>query len=64
MDDYISGLKALLYLSSVEELSNWDGQSPPTVRHQLGKPVVKMQDVIGKVGMPAGTLFIWDLGLL
>jgi len=38
VDDYITGLKALLYLESVG-LKNWDGQTPPTPRHQKGKPL-------------------------
>jgi len=48
IDDYITGLKALLYLSQVEGLEEWDGQSPPTARTQKGKPVVSVQDIIGK----------------
>jgi len=48
VDDYITGLKALLYLSNVEGLEEWDGQSPPTARTQKGKPVVSVMDVIGK----------------
>uniref|UniRef100_A0A8W8J4G9 Dihydropyrimidine dehydrogenase [NADP(+)] n=2 Tax=Magallana gigas TaxID=29159 RepID=A0A8W8J4G9_MAGGI len=48
IDDYITGLKTLLYLRSVEELHNWDGQSPPTAPHQLGKPVLKVKDIIGE----------------
>merc|ERR1719187_1528755 len=47
VDDYITGLKALLYLSNVEGLEEWDGQSPPTARTQKGKPVVNLQSVIG-----------------
>uniref|UniRef100_A0A3Q1IIH2 Dihydropyrimidine dehydrogenase [NADP(+)] n=1 Tax=Anabas testudineus TaxID=64144 RepID=A0A3Q1IIH2_ANATE len=31
-------LKALLYLKSLE-LKDWDGQSPPTEKHQKGKPI-------------------------
>lgn len=38
IDDYISGLKALLYLQSLG-LDGWQGQSPPTPVHQRGKPV-------------------------
>ena len=38
IDDYVTGLKALLYLDSLK-LKNWNGQSPPTPKHQLGKPV-------------------------
>lgn len=41
INDYVSGLKALLYLQSINEFkSSWKGQSPPTPKHQLGKPVV------------------------
>jgi dihydropyrimidine dehydrogenase (NADP+) len=29
----------LLYLKSITELEDWDGQSQPTPRHQLGKPI-------------------------
>lgn len=43
-----SGLKALLYLKSLE-LKDWDGQSPPTERHQKGKPVPRIEDLVGKV---------------
>ena len=38
-----------MYLQSLDELHDWDGQSPPTQKHQLGKPVPKLQSVIGKV---------------
>ncbi|XP_064625248.1 dihydropyrimidine dehydrogenase [NADP(+)]-like [Lineus longissimus] len=48
VQDYISGLKTLLYLRSVEGLEDWDGQSPPTAAHQLGKPVIRVADIIGK----------------
>ena len=49
IDDYVTGLKALLYMRSVEQLEDWDGQSKPTPAHQLGKAVVRLSDVIGKV---------------
>lgn len=49
IDDYCTGLKALLYLKSIEELQNWDGQSPPTARHQKGKPVATLEEVKGGV---------------
>ena len=60
VQDYISGLKTLLYLKSLE-LDGWDGQSVPTPVHQLGKPVVRMKDTLGKVSgaislSPAGVL--------
>ncbi|KAK4305850.1 hypothetical protein Pmani_022292 [Petrolisthes manimaculis] len=37
IEDYLLGLKALLYLSSIEDTKHWNGQSPPTPVHQLGK---------------------------
>lgn len=43
-----SGLKTLLYLKSLE-LKDWDGQSPPTERHQKGKPVPRVQELVGQV---------------
>merc|ERR1719220_3221520 len=48
IDDYITGLKALLYLKSVSDLDDWDGQSPPTARTYRGKDVVSVKDVVGK----------------
>ncbi|XP_047666729.1 dihydropyrimidine dehydrogenase a, tandem duplicate 1 isoform X2 [Tachysurus fulvidraco] len=48
IEDYCVGLKALLYLKSIEELRDWDGQSPPTVRHQKGKPVPAIQELLDK----------------
>ena len=52
VEDYVTGLKTLLYLQGVTELSAWDGQSPPTAKHQRGKIITpKMKDVIGKVGV-------------
>ncbi|KAK7790897.1 hypothetical protein R5R35_007942 [Gryllus longicercus] len=47
IDDYTTGLKALLYLQSVG-LENWDGQSPPVTKHQKGKPVISLKDDLGK----------------
>jgi dihydropyrimidine dehydrogenase (NADP+) len=38
IEDYISGLKALLYLQAREDLADWDGQAPPRVK--------KLSDVI------------------
>uniref|UniRef100_A0A0M3KG98 dihydropyrimidine dehydrogenase (NADP(+)) n=1 Tax=Anisakis simplex TaxID=6269 RepID=A0A0M3KG98_ANISI len=40
IQDYCTGLKALLYLSGIDSLKDWDGQSPPVPKHQLGKPVL------------------------
>ncbi|XP_067109808.1 dihydropyrimidine dehydrogenase [NADP(+)] [Osmerus mordax] len=48
IEDYCLGLKALLYLKSLEELQGWDGQSPPTLRHQKGKPVPRVEELVGK----------------
>ncbi|CAH2106153.1 unnamed protein product [Euphydryas editha] len=48
VEDYITGLKALLYLRS-QGLSGWTGQSPPTPKHQKGKPVQTLYDENGKV---------------
>lgn len=48
IEDYCTGLKALLYLKSIEELSDWDGQSPPTVSHQKGKPVPHIAELMGQ----------------
>ncbi|XP_048832545.1 dihydropyrimidine dehydrogenase a, tandem duplicate 1 [Brienomyrus brachyistius] len=48
IEDYCLGLKALLYLKSTEELSGWDGQSPPTIRHQKGKMVPKVYELFGE----------------
>lgn len=46
VDDYITGLKTLLYLRSVRRFANWDGQSPPVQKHQMGKPV--LEGLVGK----------------
>ena len=40
IEDYVSGLKTALYLGSCEATRNWNMQSPPTAKHQKGKPVV------------------------
>uniref|UniRef100_A0A3B4UN27 Dihydropyrimidine dehydrogenase [NADP(+)] n=1 Tax=Seriola dumerili TaxID=41447 RepID=A0A3B4UN27_SERDU len=47
IEDYCLGLKTLLYLKSLE-LKDWDGQSPPTERHQKGKPVPRLEELVGK----------------
>lgn len=52
IDDYITGLKALLYLQNVEEHDGWEGQSPPTPKHQQGKIVPKITDLVDKVSIP------------
>ncbi|KAG1664021.1 Dihydropyrimidine dehydrogenase [NADP(+)] [Nymphon striatum] len=48
IEDYVTGLKALLYLHSIKEFSDWDGQSKPTIRHQKGKLVPELQSLDGK----------------
>ena len=48
VDDYITGLKALLYLQSFDTFKDWDGQAAPTPKHQNGK-VIQVNDIIGKV---------------
>ncbi|CAL4059259.1 unnamed protein product, partial [Meganyctiphanes norvegica] len=48
VEDYILGLKALLYLRTLQSTKEWQGQSPVTPRHQLGKPILQLQEVIGK----------------
>ncbi|XP_057334163.1 dihydropyrimidine dehydrogenase [NADP(+)] [Microplitis mediator] len=40
IDDYTTGLKTLIYLSALEHTKHWEGQSPPTFKHQKGKPVL------------------------
>ncbi|XP_012284888.1 dihydropyrimidine dehydrogenase [NADP(+)] [Orussus abietinus] len=47
IEDYVTGLKALLYLKSLEQVNDWDGQSPPTIKHQKGKPVT-LAHALGK----------------
>lgn len=40
----------ILFLQAVDELIDWDGQSPPTPKHQRGKVIPpKIKDVVGKV---------------
>ena len=48
---YGVGRDAQLYRKNLEELSKWDGQSPPTPRHQKGKHNPRIQELIGKVGL-------------
>jgi dihydropyrimidine dehydrogenase (NADP+) len=56
IDDYISGLKTLLYMRSVDAFKNWNGQAPPTPKHQKGK-ILKVSDIIGKVMTARKVLF-------
>jgi len=48
VDDYITGLKALLYMKSSEKFRDWEGQAAPTPKHQKGK-ILQVKDIIGKV---------------
>jgi len=46
IEDYCTGLKALLYLH--DKLPGWLGQSPPPYKNQKGKPVQSVHDKDGK----------------
>uniref|UniRef100_A0A0K2T590 Dihydropyrimidine dehydrogenase [NADP(+)] n=1 Tax=Lepeophtheirus salmonis TaxID=72036 RepID=A0A0K2T590_LEPSM len=49
IDDYVTGLKALLYYQAIEELDDWDGLAPPTERTYKGKSVdVKLSETLKK----------------
>jgi len=52
IDDYMTGLKTLLYLKTIEELNSWDGQSPPTARTYKGKPVVTLEGFMNNKTLP------------
>ena len=44
-----------LFLQGVDELAEWDGQCPPTAKHQKGKIITpRIKEVIGKVRTPLG----------
>ncbi|XP_077579863.1 dihydropyrimidine dehydrogenase [NADP(+)] isoform X2 [Stigmatopora nigra] len=47
IEDYCVGLKTLLYLKSLD-MEDWDGQSPPTEKHQKGKPIPRLEDLVGQ----------------
>lgn len=47
IEDYKQGLQASLYLSVHEPTKTWQLQSPPTNKHQKGKPVYELGN-----GMP------------
>ena len=65
IDDYTTGLKCLLYLQTVKELSDWNGQSPPTPKHQKGKLVPKIAELVGKVwfAISASYILLTSLGM-
>uniref|UniRef100_A0A183C1C3 Dihydropyrimidine dehydrogenase [NADP(+)] n=1 Tax=Globodera pallida TaxID=36090 RepID=A0A183C1C3_GLOPA len=48
--DYVSGLRALLYLNGIRALSNWDGQSPPVDKHQKGKQLLAQKAHLPPLG--------------
>jgi dihydropyrimidine dehydrogenase (NADP+) len=48
VDDYIIGLKTLLYLQSTDAYKGWDGQAAPTPKHQKGH-LLTVKDLIGSV---------------
>ncbi|KAK7488496.1 hypothetical protein BaRGS_00020281 [Batillaria attramentaria] len=54
VQDYITGLKTLLYLESLKGLDDWEGQSPPVPLHQQGKPVPRIAELTGKHLPPFG----------
>uniref|UniRef100_A0A8C5B8I0 Dihydropyrimidine dehydrogenase [NADP(+)] n=1 Tax=Gadus morhua TaxID=8049 RepID=A0A8C5B8I0_GADMO len=62
IEDYCVGLKALLYLKSLEGLDAWDGQSPPTQKHQKGKPILRVGELVGKVGFRSTDQLIHQSG--
>merc|ERR1712241_1352423 len=43
IEDYITGLKTLLYMQTLNGVEEWDGQSPPTARTYKGKPVTDLK---------------------
>ena len=50
MKDYEVGIISLCWLQAVKELGDWNGQCPPTAKHQKGKIITpKIKEVIGKV---------------
>lgn len=38
-------------MASCKEFESWNGQSAPTERHQKGKAVPRINDLVGKVTM-------------
>ncbi|CAL8076236.1 unnamed protein product [Calicophoron daubneyi] len=51
IQDYVTGLKANLFLLANPEFANWDFQSSPTPKHQKGKPVApELQGMVPHFG--------------
>lgn len=48
IDDYVTGLKALLYLKGCPEMEEWDGQSPATPQHQKGKNIINIDEIVNQ----------------
>lgn len=47
----MTGLQANLYLRSMKQTFGWDGQSPPTPKHQKGKPVYNFGKSLPQFGV-------------
>ncbi|KAK4336631.1 hypothetical protein RND71_043743 [Anisodus tanguticus] len=50
IEDYKTGLQAALYLSAHQPTLHWQGQSPPTGKHQKGKPVYELEESLPNFG--------------
>ncbi|GBM46661.1 Dihydropyrimidine dehydrogenase [NADP(+)] [Araneus ventricosus] len=48
IDDYIMGLKALLYFQTLPHMEDWNGQSPPVIKQQKGKPIIDIEGIVHK----------------
>ena len=59
VEDYCTGLRALLYLKAAPSLHDWDGQSPPIEKHQKGKPLLVKDSVSLTIISPARRVFIF-----
>uniref|UniRef100_A0A131Y3Y0 Dihydropyrimidine dehydrogenase [NADP(+)] n=1 Tax=Ixodes ricinus TaxID=34613 RepID=A0A131Y3Y0_IXORI len=45
IEDYLTGLRAALYIRNLKGMEDWESQSPPVKPHQKGKPIVKLEDI-------------------
>ncbi|XP_022645560.1 dihydropyrimidine dehydrogenase [NADP(+)]-like isoform X2 [Varroa destructor] len=50
IDDYVTGLKANLYLKALQHCKEWDNQSPVIEPHQKGKPVLVLDVTLPNFG--------------
>ncbi|CAL1262347.1 unnamed protein product, partial [Larinioides sclopetarius] len=48
IDDYTMGLKALLYFQTLPHMEDWNGQSPPVIKQQKGKPIIDIEGIVHK----------------